>query len=165
MTQKLQWKKTEALEETVLDEDIEEVATAPAKVMSPTDLLKKQLKEATVADQGQSGRKRIRRSVVFDVAPSELEKECQSYELLPDADTDVNILEWWKNHTEQFPLLSFLTRVVLPVPAASSKSERVFSVAGNVVRPKRSGLGCDKVEDLVTMKCNLMLLKEMGIRK
>lgn len=28
-----------------------------------------------------------------------------------------------------------------------------------------SGLGCDKVEDLVTMKCNLMLLKEMGIRK
>ena len=102
---------------------------------------------------------------MFDVTPYELEKECQSYELLPDADTDVNILEWWKNHTEQFPLLSVLTRVVLPVPAASSKSERVFSVAGNVVRPKRNGLGSDKVEDLVTMKCNLMLLKEMGITK
>jgi hypothetical protein len=34
-----------------------------------------------------------------------------------------------------------------------------------VVRPKMSGLGSDKAEDLVTMKCNLMLLKEMGIRK
>ena len=58
---------------------------------------------------------------------------------------------------KSFPLLySFLTRVVLPVPAASSKSERVFSVAENIVRLKRNWL--------VTMKCNLMLLKEMGIR-
>ena len=67
MEEKLKaWKKTEALEETVLDEDIEEVATnpAPAKVMSPTDLLKKQLKEATVADQGQNGRKRIRNTTM-----------------------------------------------------------------------------------------------------
>ena len=50
--------------------------------------------------------------------------------------------------------------------AASSKSERVFSVAGNVVTPKRANLNPEKAEDLVVVKCNLRLLKSMGfIRK
>ena len=63
------------------------------------------------------------------------------------------------------PLLAKL-KVVFPVPAASSKSERVFSVAGNVVTPKRANLNHEKVEDLVLVKCNLRLLKSMGfIRK
>ena len=34
------------------------------------------------------------------------------------------------------------------MPAASSLSERVFSVAGNVVTPKRAKLNPEKVEDL-----------------
>ena len=34
-------------------------------------------------------------------------------------------------HETQFPLLSHMARIVFAVPAASSKSERVFSVAGN----------------------------------
>ena len=60
------------------------------------------------------------------------------------------------------PLLAKLVKVVFPVPAASSKSERVFSVAGNVVNPKRANLNPEKVEDLVVVKCNLRLLKSMG---
>ena len=48
-------------------------------------------------------------------------------------------------HQEQFPLLSYLARVVLAVPAASSKSERVFSVAGNMVTPKRNRLAPQQV--------------------
>ena len=31
--------------------------------------------------------------------------------------------------------------------------------------PKRSRLNPDKVEDLVVVKCNLELLKSMGLRK
>ena len=50
--------------------------------------------------------------------------------------------------------------------AASSKSELVFSVAGNVVTPKRANLNPEEVEDLVVVKCNSRLLKSMGfIRK
>ena len=50
--------------------------------------------------------------------------------------------------------------------AASSKSERVFSVAGNVVTPIRANLNPEKVEDLVVVKCNSRLLNSMGfIRK
>ena len=62
-------------------------------------------------------------------------------------------------------LLSHLVRIVFPVPAASSKSERVFSAAGNVVTAKRASLNPEKVEDLVIVKCNLSLLKGMGMRK
>ena len=65
----------------------------------------------------------------------------------------------------QFPLLAKLVKVVFPVPAASSKSERVFSVAGNVVTPKRAKLNPEKVEDLVVVNCNFRLLKTMGFRK
>ena len=42
-------------------------------------------------------------------------------------------LEWWKHHESQFLLFA---KLVFPVPAASTKSERVFSVASNVVTPR-----------------------------
>ena len=74
-------------------------------------------------------------------------------------------LEWGKHHETQLPLLAKLVKVVFPVPAASSKSERVFSVAGNVVTPKRARLNPEKVEDLVVVKCNLRLLKGMGFMR
>ena len=44
---------------------------------------------------------------------------------------------------------SLKTRVVFPFPAVSSKSERVFSVAGNTVTSKRASLNPEKVEDKV----------------
>ena len=67
---------------------------------------------------------------------------------------------------DSVPLLAKLVKVVFPVPAASSKSERVFSVAGNVVNPKRRAkLNPEKVEDLVVVKCNLRLLDTMGFKK
>ena len=81
------------------------------------------------------------------------------------APSSVDQLEWWKNHQVQFPLLSHLVRIVFPVLAASSKSERVFSAAVNVVTAKRASLNPEKVEDLVIVKCNLSLLKGMGMRK
>ena len=81
-------------------------------------------------------------------------------------DAQKSSLEWWKHHESQFPLLAKLVKVVFPVPAASSKSERVFSVAGNVVTPKRANLNPEKVEDLVVVKCNSRLLKSTdSIRK
>ena len=50
------------------------------------------------------------------------------------------------------------------MPAASSKSERVFSAAGNTVMPKRANLIPEKVEECVIVRCNLRLLKLMGLR-
>ena len=85
---------------------------------------------------------------------------------MPDELSTVDQLEWGRHHETQFLLLAKLVKVVFPVPAASSKSERVFSFAGNVATTKRANLNPDKVEDLVVVKCNLRLLKSMGfIRK
>ena len=66
---------------------------------------------------------------------------------------------------DSVPLLAKLVKRVFPVPATSSKFERVFSVAGNVVTPIRANLNPEKVEDLVVVKCNLSIkvAKEHGL--
>ena len=66
---------------------------------------------------------------------------------------------------DSVPLFAKLVKVVFPVPDASSKSERVFSVAGNVVTPKRANLNPEKVEDLMVVECNLSIkvAKEHGL--
>ena len=58
---------------------------------------------------------------------------------------------------DSVPLFGKLVKRVFPVPATSPKSERVFSVTGNVVTPKRANLNPEKMEDLVVVKCNLRL--------
>ena len=70
-------------------------------------------------------------------------------------------LQWWKHHEKSFPLLSKLARRILCIPAASSKSERVFSVGGNAVSAKRGRLGTFTVQNLILVACNLRLLKQM----
>ena len=58
--------------------------------------------------------------------------------------------------------LALLVRVVFAIPAASSKSERVFSGAGRVFSPDRNRLAPEMVEDLVMLKCNLGLLRNLS---
>merc|ERR1711983_751545 len=71
------------------------------------------------------------------------QNECSTYEkVLPYAPADVDQLAWWKIHQEALPLLAFMVRVTFAIPVASSKSERVFSVAVNVVTQKRELCHC-----------------------
>ncbi|XP_065668088.1 uncharacterized protein LOC136088319 [Hydra vulgaris] len=65
-----------------------------------------------------------------------LSEMCQ-YEYLPDAKKDFPILDWWNLHSSTLPELSSLARQILAIPASSTKSERVFSSGGNVVRSSR----------------------------
>ena len=53
--------------------------------------------------------------------------------------------------------------MVFPVPVASSKSDWVFSVAGNVVNPKRAKLNPEKVEDLELVDCPTQLTLDIWI--
>jgi hypothetical protein len=72
------------------------------------------------------------------------------------------LLKWWRNHEKQFPLLAHAVRVVYSVQESSSKSERVFSSAGNTVTALRNRLDAEKVENLIIVKLNVNLLKEFG---
>ncbi|XP_065652913.1 uncharacterized protein LOC136080227 [Hydra vulgaris] len=74
-----------------------------------------------------------------------LSKMCQ-YEYLPDAKKDLPILDWWKLHSNTLPELSSLPRQILAIPANLTKSDRVFSSGGNVVRSSRHNLHPEKVE-------------------
>ena len=78
---------------------------------------------------------------------SKIRIEMEKYETFSISGKDVDILRWWKVHEGVLPLLSKLVRKVLAIPASSAKSERVFSVGGNMVTVKRSRLGTSKVED------------------
>ena len=108
-------------------------------------------------------RGRPKKSSVFSNRGSHFSKrfsnECETYEkVLPFAPSQVDQLQWWKNHEES--LFAFLVRVICPIRVASSKSERAFSVAGDVVTQKRACLA----PDCVIVKSNLVLLRNMGLR-
>ena len=105
---------------------------SPAEKLSVTEMLKKWMREEEIAKEKP---KRRRRSSVFgeheEIRP--FERECASYELLPDAPESVDQLAYWLAHKEQFPILSHLANP-------------------------------EKVEGCVIVRCNLRLLKSMGLR-
>ena len=66
-----------------------------------------------------------------------------------------NVLEWWKTHQTEFPLLANLAKTYLCIPGTSVPSERVFRTAGDIVRSERSVLTPEHVDQLVFLKKNL----------
>ena len=128
------------------------------------------LKKRMEQEEAKKNRIRNRGSSVFSNTTSTLtskfQKECMTYEtVIPEAASELDQLDRWRRHQEALPLLSYLVRVTFAVPVASSKSERVFSVAGNTVTAKRAGLDPETVEECVVVKSNVSLQRELGLRK
>jgi hypothetical protein len=72
---------------------------------------------------------------------------------------DIDPLEWWKTEAPKFPLLAGFARHYLAVPATSTESERMFSLAGAVVSPMRTRLGPARVNELVVIRSYYLQLK------
>ncbi len=62
---------------------------------------------------------------------------------------DVNPLEWWRKNKVKFPTVAKLARKYLTLPASSVASERMFSLAGNIVSESRNRLADDAIKDIV----------------
>lgn len=60
-------------------------------------------------------------------------------------------LEFWKDHTTQFPTIAKMVRKYLPLPGSSSPAERVVNLINRQRRPERGQLDHKTVEDLVMM--------------
>ena len=74
---------------------------------------------------------------------------------IPEEDIKLSILEWWKRNQYLYPRLSILAKKYLCIPASSVPSERVFSLAGQVVSKKRSRMNASNVDMLIFMNKNM----------
>jgi hypothetical protein len=63
-----------------------------------------------------------------------------------------DILAWWKNQTDEYPVLAKIARDMLAVQVSTVASESAFSAGGRVVDPFRSRLDPEMVEALICMK-------------
>ena len=66
-----------------------------------------------------------------------MQQEIKRYELCMNPGRDADVLAFWKLFAADLPNLARIARIVLAIPASSSKSERVFSTGGLVVSSKR----------------------------
>ena len=67
---------------------------------------------------------------------------------------EVDPLEWWKDHHEDFKVVWELAEEFLAIPATSADSERAFSNSNNVLTLKRTRLASQLVDDAVHLKQN-----------
>lgn len=58
------------------------------------------------------------------------------------------VLECWKSHQTEFPLLANLAKAYLCISGTSVPSERVFSTAGDIVRSEHRVLSPQHVDQL-----------------
>lgn len=62
---------------------------------------------------------------------------------------DFNIIEWWKDNSNRFPILSHMARDLLAIPISTVASESAFSTGGRVLDDFRSSLTPIMVERLI----------------
>ena len=63
-------------------------------------------------------------------------------------------MEWWSKKSLFYPHLARLAKRYLCVPASSVPSERIWSLAGNIVTKKRAALLPENIDMLVFLNHN-----------
>ena len=71
-----------------------------------------------------------------------------------------NILDFWKEKSEEYPVLFKVANHAFSVPASSAPIERIFSAGGLIMRPHTARLSCNMLEMLVYLKCNFGFLEK-----
>ena len=81
-----------------------------------------------------------------------IKEDVESYKAASSIPVDGDPLTWWKNNECKYPHIAITERCYLAVPGTSVRSERVFSMAGDIVTAKRSTLSPDNVDILLFFK-------------
>ena len=105
--------------------------------------------------------KKARIMDVEEEAPVVIVSEITKFSQTPGIDIDSCPLDWWKTHSANFPILSQMARVYLPVPASSAPAERAWSTATVTLPHLRRRLDPDRVSRLVFMKRNMNVYKQI----
>lgn len=83
--------------------------------------------------------------------------EMDDYLELDTVPQDVTLLEWWADHSDQFPHLALMARQFLSVPATSASAERLFSLAGANYSDHRKNMTDEHLADLLFAKINVFM--------
>lgn len=83
---------------------------------------------------------------ILETGRNEIERYCNETVKLTE---DFNVMLWWENNVCKYPKLSKLAMKILNIPASSAASERVFSLAGNVISEKRNRLEPKTVDSIL----------------
>ena len=86
-----------------------------------------------------------------------VESEISDYKSEPTVPLKADPLQWWKERSGQYPIISKLAGKLLVIPATSVASERVFSTAGDIVTAQRGALSSDNVDLLIFLKKNMKI--------
>ena len=87
-----------------------------------------------------------------------LEDEVDLYFSETGAPRSSDPLAWWKANSLRYPLLGQLVKPLFAIPATSTSSERLFSVAGLTVTRLRSSLSRENVNALIFLHNNYSLI-------
>ena len=68
---------------------------------------------------------------------------------------NINVINWWFNHRNKYPILSSIALNLAIVPLESSNLERKFSNALNIFTDKRNSLKPNIIEALILLKSGL----------
>ena len=84
-----------------------------------------------------------------------IEIELEAWSKVPAGHhTDIDILDFWRDHEKSFPLLARVARMFFGIPVTSASSERLFSAAGNVISSARTLLATERAEQLIFIHDN-----------
>ena len=67
---------------------------------------------------------------------------------------NINVLSWWKNNKKEYPHIFELVRSNLHIPATSVPSQRIISLAGYIVRDRRSRILSQNVNKAIFLTEN-----------
>ena len=71
-------------------------------------------------------------------------------------DTDIVLLDWWKNHEYRFPKLAKMAKQYLAAPASTAGVERVFSAAGRMHNDLRKSMKDSTLEHSLFARFNTL---------
>src|SRR4051794_3662190 len=73
-----------------------------------------------------------------------------------------SILEYWSKQQHIYPTLYAIAKDILIIPATNTSIERLFSASGSAVTETRTRLDAEKLNKLMFLKKNHLMLKSIG---
>ena len=102
--------------------------------------------------------------VPFITPENLVQQEMLRYEALQVDPGDLpphRLLQFWREHAQDFPILSTVARSVLGYPVSAAAIERDFSVAGQLLTSRRSRLNSACVQMALFLKINATAVEQL----